>query len=159
MFPGPRAGRDKLLDYVQNYEIFDEIFIAPLQNVLNVTFVTDVVDISLSLSSQFGIAYNGWFLQVRTGEAFFTKFPNRIAFDRGAAYPTINSDSWMDKMGICDNFFDPDSTEFNFSFLSIVDGYVWGSFAFTVLCYAFIWKSFKQVFLFCMAIGSSVTLP
>lgn len=159
LYPNHKAGRDKLLDIVMNYHIADEIYISPLQHVLNLSFVTNALDNGLSTGTEVGAMYDGWFLQIRTGESLFSKFPNQFAISRGAAYPSLFFDYLLDKFGFCNYYYDPESRDLNFSFVSIVDIYVWGLFFVVVLCYSFIWKSAKQVMLLFAMVGGSISIP
>lgn len=158
-YPGHKAGRDKLLYVVKNCVIFDEMFISPLQNLLNVTFVTSLVSNVLSQLSLINVPTESWFLDINTGEAILMAIPNRFAITRGVIYPAVQYDNLFDKLAFCNSFFDPDSVDLNLSFISVVDSWVWGLFVVVILCYLLIWKRWKYVSLFLVIMGRSISIP
>lgn len=133
VFPGHKSGRDKLLDVLKICEVFDEIFISPLQQVLHITFITNVFDNLIAMSSHMNVDIDGWFLKIRTAEGIRSFLPNRIAVDRGVLYPALVFNDIMDQPAFFNDYFDTDSTDLNFSFISIVDVWVWELFSVVIL--------------------------
>lgn len=159
IFPSYKSGREKFLRGVRNCLVFDELFLSPLQHLLNVTFVTNFFENLISLGSQIGHVETGWLLEIRMEELFSATIPNRVAIDRGVVYTSMVTSNFMDKVGICNDFFDPDSTELNFSFFVVVDNWVWALFLVVILCYTLIWKNMQKVFILFLIFGRSISVP